>query len=181
MSQESLTGRLVVATASLLDPNFHLTAALILEHSEHGALGVVLNRPSEMAVEKVLPDWREAVSEPRVVFHGGPVQPNTIIAVARSRVPVPSGWQQLCGTLGVVDLDADPALVMPDLDGLRLFAGYAGWGSGQLELEIASGAWFVIETAADDPFCHEPAELWRRVLRRQGGVFTTVSTNPTLN
>jgi putative transcriptional regulator len=67
------------------------------------------------------------------------------------------------------------------LDGLRLFAGYAGWGSGQLELEIASGAWFVVETTADDPFWHEPAELWRRVLRRQGGLFTTVSTNPTLN
>ncbi len=181
MGLQSLTGRLVVATAFLLDPNFHLTAALILEHGEHGALGVVLNRPSEMAVEQVLPPWSEAVSEPRVVFLGGPVQQSTVIAVGRRRVPVPSAWQPVRGSLGVVDLDADPMVVAPDLDGLRVFAGYAGWGSGQLEAEIAEGAWFVIDAAPDDPFCLKPDDLWRSVLHRQGGLFTTASTNPTSN
>lgn len=181
MDLKSLTGRLVVATTSLVDPNFHLSAALILEHGEHGALGVVLNRPSEMAVEDVLPAWSAAVSEPRVVFHGGPVQPSTVIAVARCRVPVLSGWRQIRGAIGVIDLDADPAVVVPDLSGLRVFAGYAGWGSAQLETEIASGAWFVIDAAVDDPFYSEPAQLWHRVLHRQGGLFTTVATDPTLN
>jgi putative transcriptional regulator len=177
----SLAGRLLVATASLVDPNFHLTAALLLEHGEHGALGVVLNRPSEIPVEQILPDWAHAVSEPKVVFHGGPVQPNTVIAVARSRVEAPSGWQRVLGPLGVVDLDADPAIVAPDIRGFRVVAGYAGWSAGQLEAEIASGAWFVIAAGDDDPFCKDPDELWRSVLRRQGGLFTTVSTNPTLN
>jgi len=177
----SLAGRLVVATASLVDPTFHLTAALLLEHGEHGALGVVLNRPSEIPVDQVLPDWSCAVSEPRVVFHGGPVQPNTVIAVARSSVEAPSGWQRVLGSLGVVDLDADPAIVTPDMAGLRVFAGYAGWAAGQLEAEISRGAWFVLDAGHDDPFCRDPDELWRGVLRRQGGLFTTVSTNPTLN
>lgn len=181
MDGNSLTGRLVVATASLYDPNFALTAALILEHSEQGALGVVLNRPSSIEVEQVVPGWSAAVVEPRVVFIGGPVMPSTVIAVGRRAEGPPAGWQPIFSEIGVVDLEADPALVVPDLQALRLFAGYAGWGSGQLESEVDSGAWFVVDTVLSDPFCAEPAELWRQVLTRQGGLFRTVSTDPTLN
>jgi len=181
MDGDSLTGRLVVATASLADPNFALTAALILEHGEQGALGVVLNRPSSIEVEQVVPGWSTAVVEPQVVFIGGPVMPSTVIAVGRRADGPSPGWQPIFSEIGVVDLDADPALVMPGLQALRLFAGYAGWGSGQLESEVASGAWFIVDTAPSDPFCAEPAELWRRVLTRQGGVFHTISADPTSN
>ncbi|MGH8902146.1 MAG: YqgE/AlgH family protein [Egibacteraceae bacterium] len=181
MDADSLTGRLVVATASLLDPNFALTAALILEHGEQGALGVVLNRPSSMEVEQVVPGWSAAVAEPRVVFIGGPVMPSTVIAVARRAHASPPGWQPLFSEIGVVDLGTDPALVVPGLRAVRLFAGYAGWGSGQLESEIESGAWFVIDRAPSDPFCAEPAELWRQVLTRQGGLFRTIAADPTSN
>lgn len=181
MEADSLTGRLVVATASLDDPNFALAAALILEHGEHGALGVVLNRPSSMEVEQIVPGWSAAVVEPRVVFIGGPVMPSTVIAVARRADGSPPGWRPLFSEIGVVDLGTDPALVVPDLRAVRLFAGYAGWGSGQLESEIESGAWFVVDTAPSDPFCAEPAELWRQVLTRQGGLFRTIAADPTSN
>jgi putative transcriptional regulator len=181
VEDSQLIGKLVVATASLVDPNFHLTATLILEHGEHGALGVVLNRPSETPVEDVLPDWRAVASDPKVVFQGGPVQPSTVIALARSASGAPDGWQQVAGTLGVLDLDTDPLDVAGAIDGLRVFAGYAGWGAGQLEAEVGTGAWFVVDGLPDDPFCADPDELWRRVLRRQGGLFTTVAVNPTLN
>jgi putative transcriptional regulator len=178
---DELTGRLVVATASLLDPNFHLTAALILEHGEQGALGVVLNRPTETMVEDVLPEWHPVVAEPKVLFSGGPVQQNTVIAIARCADCHMPGWQQVAGALGVLDLDADPALLSASVDAIRVFAGYSGWGAGQLEDEVTSGAWFVVDALADDPFSSDPGELWRSVLRRQGGLFTTVSVNPTLN
>jgi putative transcriptional regulator len=181
MDGDSLTGRLVVATASLADPNFALTAALILEHSEQGALGVVLNRPSSIEVEQIVPGWSAVVVEPRVVFIGGPVMPSTVIAVGRRADGSLPGWQPLFSEIGVVDLEADPALIMPDLQALRLFAGYAGWGAGQLEFEIESGAWFVIDSAPSDAFCADPAELWRQVLTRQGGLFRTIPADPTLN
>jgi putative transcriptional regulator len=181
MDDGSLTGRLVVATASLHDPNFALSAALILEHGPQGALGVVLNRPSSIEVEQVVPGWSAAVAEPRVVFIGGPVMPSTVIAVARRADNVPVGWQPIVSKIGVVHLDHDPALIVPDLQALRLFAGYAGWDSGQLESEISSGAWFVVDTAPSDPFCADPTELWRQVLARQGGLFRTVAADPTLN
>ena len=180
-SAARLIGHLVVATASLADPNFRLTAALILEHGEHGALGVVLNRPSEIPVSDVLPDWCHIVTVPKVLFVGGPVQPNTVIAVARRTGADAPGWQRIAGPLGVLDLDADPTEVAADIDAVRVFAGYAGWGAGQLEAEVASGAWFVVQALPDDPFSIDPDALWRSVLRRQGGVFTTVAANPSLN
>jgi putative transcriptional regulator len=181
MDADSLTGRLVVATASLPDPNFALTAALILEHSEHGAVGVVLNRPSSVDVQQIVPGWSSAVAEPQVMFIGGPVMPSAVIAIGRRGAYPPPGWQPIFSEIGVVDLEADPALVVPGLRALRLFSGYAGWAAGQLESEIGTGAWFVIDATPSDPFWAEPPELWRRVLTRQGGLFRTITADPTAN
>jgi putative transcriptional regulator len=183
MDAETLTGRLVVATASLMDPNFHLTATLILEHAAHGALGVALNRPSETLVDEIFPEWCPLVAEPRVLFRGGPVQPNTVIAVARTDGDdgEEGGWQPIDGTLGVLDLSADPATLRRGVVAIRVFAGYSGWGPGQLEAEIVGGGWFVVDALPDDPFSRDPDELWHRVLRRQGGLFTTIAADPTMN
>lgn len=181
MAEGSLTGRLVVATTALTDPNFALTVVLVLEHAAQGALGVVLNRPSSVPSRQVVEPWAAAVTAPPVVFLGGPVNPDAIIAVGRRRGDPPLGWQPITDPVGVVDLDADPGVVVPDLTGLRLFAGYAGWSPGQLEGEIDEGAWFVVDTEPDDAFTAEPDGLWRAVLRRQGGVFTTIAPNPSLN
>ncbi|MGH9246585.1 MAG: YqgE/AlgH family protein [Acidimicrobiales bacterium] len=161
-------GRLVVATPLLGDPNFERGVVFMLEHSEEGAVGLVLNRPSEVEVDTPLADWRRFASHPEVVFVGGPVNREAVIALARVQGSEPEeAWQRITGSMGVLDLTADADLIGGAIDQLRIFAGYAGWGPEQLEGEIDEGAWFVVDAHPDDPFGAEPEELWRTVLRRQ--------------
>src|ERR1700744_2807205 len=151
MATESLTGCLLVATPVLTDPNFHRTVILVVEHeAEEGTLGVVLNRPTDVPVDRVLDSWSELVTGPSVVFKGGPVAPTSALAIGL--VPgdaEPLGWPALDGAaavsrLGLVDLDAPPDLLAPAIDRLRVYAGYAGWAPGQLRAEIDEGAWYVV-------------------------------------
>lgn len=168
---ESLRGRLLVATPDLEDPNFRRTVVLLLEHSPEGALGVVLNRPTvDTTVEDPLPSWAHLVPEPAVVFVGGPVQPEAAIGLARRGGPgEPDGFAPLFDDLGTVDLERHPTLVEPHVDRVRVFAGYAGWGPGQLENELDADGWFVLAADPSDPWTGEPDGLWRAVLRRQRG------------
>jgi putative transcriptional regulator len=182
--EPSLTARLVVATPALRAPEFDRTVVLLLDHGDHGALGVVLNRPSELAVAEPLPQWEAYVADPPVVFVGGPVAPSAAICLARARSAdeVPA-WKPLFDGLGTLDLEGHPDDV-PVLERLRVFAGYAGWGPGQLEGEIAEGAWFVVDSQPSDALSEAPRGLWREVLRRQGGDYELVSNfppDPTLN
>lgn len=183
-------GRLVVATPDLSDPNFDGTVVLLLEHEPQGSLGVVLNRPSELLITDAMTrspssdetGWDDIADHPPVVFVGGPVRPNALIALARlSRVTDDDRWQPLSDDLGVLDIGEGPVDSVGDVTALRMFAGYAGWGPAQLEQEIQLGSWFVIEGQPTDGFITDPELLWRLVLRRQGGVFTTVTDNPVLN
>lgn len=180
MSEDSLRGHLVVATPALADSNFSHAVVLLLEHNADGAVGVVVNRPSDTPLEAALPDWVSLAAEPTVAFAGGPVQPDAVIALARTYGPAEQVQMILPG-VGVVDLSADPTLVGVAIAGVRLFAGYAGWGAGQLENEIATGSWFVVHARAEDIFADEPETLWRRVLRRQGGMFSTIPPDPRAN
>lgn len=175
----TLDGQLLVATPQLMDPNFARTVILVLNHDEDGALGVVINRPSVLAVAQVLPDWSEAVAPPAMVFEGGPVSPESALAVAVAREGGPaSGFQRVAVDYGLVDLEATPADLIPDLTGLRIFAGYAGWGDRQLEAEIDEGSWYVVAATPGDLLSPEPATLWRQVLRRQPGELAFVATFP---
>lgn len=180
----ALKGRLLVASPVLGDPNFERTVVLLLEHGDEGALGVVLNRPSELEIGEPLPAWHPWTGAPDVVFVGGPVSRNSVIALGRASTELPAGtWEPLVGALGLLDLSADPD-DLAGLDVLRVFAGYAGWGPDQLEGEIDEGAWFVVEVDADDAFTAEPDQLWQRVLARQGGQLARVAAvpaNPRLN
>jgi putative transcriptional regulator len=185
---ETTRGRLLVATPTLEDPNFARTVVLMLEHTDEGALGVVLNRPTEVRLAEPLPAWDDVASDPAVVFVGGPVQREAIIALGRRRDGVGDddgdGWAPVVSGVGTVDLQADPALVTPGLAGLRIFAGYSGWGPGQLEVELEAGAWFVVDADPDDALAAAPEELWRDVLRRQKGdlaMFATFPPDPALN
>ena len=168
---EPLRGRLLVATPDLEDPNFFRTVVLVLEHSDEGALGVVLNRPTTgAALTGALPSWAPLADEPAVLFVGGPVQPESAIGLARRREPEePDGFAPLFDDLGTVDLQREPEAVRPRLDRLRVFAGYAGWGPGQLESELDANGWFVVRADAGDPWTDAPEDLWRGVLRRQPG------------
>lgn len=173
-------GMLLVATPALLDPNFADTVVLLLDVTEEGALGVVLNRPSPILVAEVLDAWRDVVAEPEVLFHGGPVSPEGAIAVAllRDVDDVPVGFREVVGRLGVVDLDTPVELLEGSLSGMRVYAGYAGWGAEQLREEIREGSWYVVASEAGDAFRFDTAELWREVLRRQPGMLAWHSTRP---
>ena len=179
----SLSGRLLVATPALVDPNFDRTVVLVLDHDHSGALGVVINRPTPVPVGDVLPDWSPYVTGEPVLYAGGPVGTDSALALAElatgtDLLEPPPGFRPLAGLLGLVDLDAPPEILVDVLQGLRVFAGYAGWGSGQLEDEIADDAWFVVPSQPGDPFSAEAERLWRAVLRRQGGELAWVSTAP---
>ena len=127
-------GDLLVATPSLLDPNFERTVVLVLDLDENGALGVVLNRPSTVEVREILPDWTEVARAPEVLFQGGPVSTDSALAVGASMGDgidpdvEPVGFRRLYDDVGIVDLDTPTEVVAPALTGMRIFAGYAGWG-----------------------------------------------------
>jgi putative transcriptional regulator len=175
-----LTGRLLVATPVLTDPNFRRAVVLMLDHSDEGGLGVVVNRPLEVDVSAVLPGWQPYATAPGRLFQGGPVALDSALGVVA--VPggssEPHGVRRIVGSLGVVDLDVSPQMVVSGVAGLRIFAGYAGWSGGQLESEIGEGAWYVVDAEARDPFSDAPEQLWRQVLRRQRGELALVSTYP---
>ncbi len=128
----------------------------MLEHGDDGGLGVVLNRSSETSLDDVFPEWRELASPPEGVFIGGPVATDAVIALARRRAVDVDGFVPIVGDLGTVDLTEDPLRIGASLATLRVFAGYAGWGSGQLEAELEQGAWFVVPLDPDDPFTGNP-------------------------
>ena len=180
MVDPGLTGRLLVAAPMLRDPNFVRTVVLILDHSAQGALGLVLNRPTATAVDEPLPHWGDRAAEPSVVFAGGPVGVTSAICLARA-VPdglEADGWQPLFGRLGTLDVARDPDELTLPIEGLRLFAGYAGWGAGQVEGEIEAGAWFVVDAEPDDAFDADPVQLRRRILARQDGVLSALANFP---
>jgi putative transcriptional regulator len=185
MDDGIIAGRLLVATPQLADPNFRRSVVLVVEHEvEDGTLGVVLNRPTEVPVDRVLPPWSELVTGPSVVFQGGPVALDSALALAHiPGTEEPLGWRALSGSpavarVGLVDLDAPPELLAPEVARLRVFAGYAGWGAGQLRSEIEEGAWYVVPAQSGDVFMDAPDRLWQDVLRRQGGDLAFVATFP---
>ena len=184
-------GQLVVATPQLGDPNFARTVVLLLQADEEdGALGLVLNRPSGTDVAEVLPDWAPLAAAPPVVFTGGPVQPNAAICLGHGRLggTQVGSFSVLEGvpgsSIGTVDLEAAPDELLPAVSEVRLFAGYAGWGAGQLEAEVEEGAWWVLDALPADAFSGDPEHLWQSVLRRQGPPIAFAASypaDPTLN
>lgn len=173
-------GMLLVATAELLDPNFTDTVVLLLDVDDHGAMGVVINRPSPVPVAEVLSSWADSVTDPDVLFLGGPVGTDGALAVVLTETPdaITVGFRTVLGRLGILDLDTPLELVAGSLERMRVFAGYAGWGPGQLEREVAEGSWYVVPGLAADAFGHDPGQLRREVLRRQPGQLAWHANRP---
>jgi putative transcriptional regulator len=180
MAVDSLAGRLLVATPALKDPNFERTVVLIVAHEPGGSIGVVLNRATEVAVGDVLDGWSALADDPGVVFEGGPVQPEAAICIARSKGTTGriAGFNRVSGAVGTLDLSQDPDTLTDKILAVRVFAGYAGWGEGQLEVEIETGSWFVFDALPGDAFMARPDDLWPMVLRRQGGLMAAVAIFP---
>jgi putative transcriptional regulator len=173
---DSLRGQLLVASPALLDPNFSRTVVLITEHTDEGAAGLVLNRPSLVEVSAAVPDLEVLADGDEQVWMGGPVQPEAVLVLGEFLDPDEAAVP-LFESLGFPSLD-EPEEIVPATTRRRVFAGYAGWGAGQLEEEIANEDWILEDARADDAFTDEPDELWSDVLRRKGGVYELVARMP---
>ena len=176
MSVDSLKGQLLIAGPTLVDPNFRRTVVLVGEHTDEGALGVVLNRASEATVDEAVPELTAVVDSLAHVYFGGPVQPSAIVVLADFADPEQAGSLVL-ESVGFLPAEVDPDEV-GELRRARVFAGYAGWGPGQLDGELDEGSWIVEPALADDVFTDEPDALWADVLRRKGGPFGVLSLMP---
>jgi putative transcriptional regulator len=173
---ESLRGQLLVAGPALIDPNFWRSVVLIGEHNEEGALGVILNRPAPVTVGEAAAALAPLVHDGEPVFLGGPVQPESAVVLADVEHPDFAGLI-VFGTIGFLMGEVDPER----FDGVRrarVFAGYAGWGAGQLEQEMEEDSWIVEPAIAEDVFTDAPEKLWSAVLTRKGGDYALLSTMP---
>lgn len=178
----SLGGSLLIAGPSLFDPNFRRTVVLIGHHDDEGAVGVVLNRPTEHEVVEAAPPLATLVGPGERLFVGGPVQPEAAVVLADFEEP--SRAEVLAfGSVGFLPQETD-ASELGALRRARVFAGYAGWGPGQLEAELGEESWFVADATEDDVFTTSPERLWSDVVRRKGPgfrVLTTMPADPAMN
>lgn len=162
----SLAGMLLVAPPALTDPNFVETVVVVLLHNDSGAFGLVLNRVTSLDLRDAVPAWSDAANP--IVRQGGPVEADSLIAIGRlTGTFEPSGYRLIetptLGSIGLVDLHSRPSDALHEV---TLFAGYTGWGPGQLEGEVLMGGWVVAAAQESDPFDTGLDSLWGRVLRR---------------
>ncbi len=175
---ESMRGQLLIAGPALVDPNFWRTVVLVIEHSSEGALGLVLNRPSETTVGESVPQLEDLVDLDDRLFVGGPVQPSSVIVLAEFDDPTDAALLAF-GDIGVLGTGAAPGELAAAVKIGRAFVGHAGWGPGQLDDELERGDWIVESARREDAFSDDPPELWSVVLTRKGGSYALVARMPT--
>lgn len=175
-------GTLLLANTDLLEPTFRRTVIYVVEHNEGGTLGVVLNRPSETAVHNLLPQWSNLASKPKTMFIGGPVKRDAALCLAVCKIGADTrdvaSLRVIAGRTAMVDLDADPDSVAPFVEGVRIFAGYAGWTIGQLDDEIERDDWIVSSALPSDVLAPARVDLWGQVLRRHPMPLSLLATHP---
>ncbi|HEX4525949.1 MAG TPA: YqgE/AlgH family protein [Gaiellaceae bacterium] len=172
---DSLQGKLLVSSPALHDPNFRKTVVLIAHHDEEGAMGLVLSRPSDVAAVDAVPALEGLPGAGDPIFVGGPVQPEAFMVLAEFN-DVDDAAAPIMDRLGFMPAESEPEDL--SISRMRLFAGYSGWGIGQLEAELEEASWIVVDALTDDAFADDPEELWRTVLHRKGGPFELMIDMP---
>jgi putative transcriptional regulator len=173
----SLQGQLLVAAPALTDPNFRRTVVLIAAHGDDGAMGLVLNRPTELELSEASDVLDGLAGAGELVYQGGPVQPSSITVLAEWDEPERAAALVL-DDVGFVPGDEDVELSEPYVRRARVFAGHAGWGPGQLESELEREDWIVVGAGAEDVFSDAPESLWGAVLEREGGQYALLARMP---
>ena len=176
MDDDSLRGKLLIASPALEDPNFDRSVVLITEHGEEGAMGIVLNRPSESEVTAVIPEL-EAIAGPEPIFVGGPVQPEALVVLGEFSNPDKAAWV-VVADVGLVSAQTELEDLPESVRRGRVYAGFSGWGPGQLEDEIEEEAWIVEAPMPAELFPEDPDTLWSDVLDRMGGEYAIVARMP---
>jgi putative transcriptional regulator len=174
---DSARGQLLIAGPALIDPNFWRTVVLVVEHSEEGALGLVLNRPSESTVGEASSELGELVDPHELLFIGGPVQPSAVIVVAQFEDPSDAALMAF-DDVGVIGTGSSFEDVAAGVRQSRAFVGHAGWGPGQLDAELERDDWILEPARVEDAFSLQPRELWSTVLTRKGGSYALVARMP---
>jgi putative transcriptional regulator len=167
---ESVRGHLLIAAPSLFD-YFRRTVVLVLEHTPDGAMGVVLGRSSETRVADAVPALADLPCADDLVHLGGPVSPQSVVALGDFGRPEEAGTH-VVGSLGTLDPDG----TNESLRRVRVYAGYAGWGPGQLDGELEEDAWIVHDADPSDPF--RAGDIWSDALERKGGRYRLMATMP---
>ena len=173
---DSLRGHYLIAAPSLSDPNFARTVVLIAEHSEEGAMGVILNRASETTVAEAVPELQDLAGSD-VVHLGGPVAPDSVVVLGEYPDPEAAGLL-ICGHVGLPAADTELEALERDTRRLRVYAGHAGWGPGQLDAELEREDWIVEPAVPEEIFTEDPDALWGTVLARKGGQFALLARMP---
>ena len=172
----------MVSSIELVEPTFRRTVVYVIEHNDAGSLGVVINRPSDTAVQNVLPQWTDLAARPKALYVGGPVKRDSALCLATVRTGVDidgiAGVRRVDGRVVMVDLDSDPADIAPHVEGVRIFAGYSGWTLGQLEGELERDDWMVVSALASDVIGPPKIDLWAHVLRRQPLPLAMLASHP---
>ena len=172
-----MRGQLLIAGATLPDPNFARTVVLVCEHSDDGALGLVLNRPGELVVGESAPELADLTGDDAVIDSGGPVQPDALLVLAEFEDPEHAGIR-IVDNVGLVGDGSEIDDLVDETLRTRVFAGYAGWGPGQLDAELEREDWFVEPAGIEDIFNPDADALWARVLARKGAHYALVARMP---
>jgi putative transcriptional regulator len=175
-------GSLLVSSTDLVEPAFRRTVIYVIEHNEAGSLGVVINRPSETSVQEVLPQWAPLAARPAALYVGGPVKRDAALCLATLRtgalIDGVAGLRRVHGRVVMVDLDSDPEVIAPLVEGVRIFAGYSGWTFGQLDSELQRDDWMVVSALPSDVVAPARIDVWAQVLRRQPLPLALLATHP---
>lgn len=173
---QELTGKLLVAHPSLRDPNFRRTVVLLCQHDpDEGTFGFIMNRRLEQSAADFLPEEEVSALAQVPAFEGGPVAGNRLVFTDFQYDPA-IGHAQVRHALGLEE--AQRLVEENEAEGLRAFVGYSGWSEGQLEEEIAQGAWIIAPPAAETFAIQNSGQLWTRTLRRLGGKFALMALQP---
>jgi putative transcriptional regulator len=178
-AMESLRGQLLIASPKIVDGNFRRMVVLMAEHTDEGAMGLVLNHPAETTVGDAVPEltWLTGDGE-ESVWVGGPVAAASVIVLAEFEDPAQAAVL-VDGDLGFVPAEIDDREALAsNIRRARIFAGHSGWGPGQLEAELEEDSWIVEPARRTDVFTEDPEALWSAVLRRKGREYVLLATMP---
>lgn len=178
-------GALLIAGPGLYDPNFRQAVVLVCEHNAEGSMGLVINRPTELVLTEALHQLT-AGDRDDVIYSGGPVQPDHLLILIRSTQEPASSHHVFNDVYLGTDLATLQSLIaqtVPD-EAFRGYAGYAGWGAGQLDTELAANSWIVIPGDSKWIFDSDPKIVWPELMRSLGpryAFYADMPRDPTLN
>jgi len=161
-------GVLLVASPSLIDPNFRQTVVLVVEHGPGGTLGIIVNRSTRVLLSEALPDLTVLKGTTHRLYAGGPVEPNRLLLLFRQKEP-PAGSRLVFDGVYVGDTPKILERILTQAkptETFRAFAGFARWAPGQLKYEMHQGAWAVLPPDSSGIFDKDPARLWQDCISR---------------